>query len=454
MSIINKINIDKLKVNSAFKPYIAEALIELDNHFDEIGWDKFLSSSHLNNLYSFTISEFGDEKSSSEGEVDFDEKTLKVKNMKDIAVLKHELLHALKGEKIVSGVQMQGVKIITNENGRPKEIGRNLEEYLNEMMVGESGDHLYRDGADIVKLLYAIVGDGLVKASFNNDRSQVEDIFYDLTGSDEFLEMFEKRLSLVTAKNSPDNEVYMMAPAVLLIELYESIRTKQLTNTDLTKDDALKMLEQDKKIREILKSFSYGNLTEICLNIFNKKMSDLYKSDAIYELDYKASSEFEKTAKLTDKKDLSFVNPQYEVSALSGGDVLRDLYINQIKDAITDGEFKRNEEGLRKFIETMKHFQKYISLAIEENKEKQEMLDLDLPLFECDLTKAEETAFANNEYKRIFKMISIHLFGDVDEDFINKFSNPNLISDSEIAKQNMEKRIELFSTYIKTDHEV
>ena len=119
-------------------------------------------------------------------------------------------------------------------------------------------------------------------------------------------------------------------------------------------------------------------------------MSDLYKSDAIYELDYKVGSEFEKTAKLIDKKDLSFVDPKYVVSALSG-DVLRSMYENQIKDAITDGEFECGEEGLRKFIETIRHFQKCISLTIEENKESQILMDNGEPLYLLDKDKVCHT---------------------------------------------------------------
>ena len=452
MSIINKIEIDKLKVDSSFKPYIAEALIALDNHFDEMGWDKFLKPAHVQNLYAYTLSEFGETESSNIGEVDCDEKTLKVKDMKDIATLKHEIMHAMKDQKEVSGVTTQGVKVISS-NKEGEETSKVLEEFTNEMMVGEFKNELYGDGADVVKLLHTVVGDTLIDASLNNNRTQLEDLFYDLTGSDEFLKVFESRLFLINNKNRPENEACMLPPTILLIELYENIRTKELQNVNLTQEEALKMLEKDKEIRNIINSYSYGNLKTICLNVFNKKMSDLYKSDVIYELDYKVGSEFESIAKLIDKKDLSFVNPAYEVSALKG-DVLREMYETQIKDAITDGEFEQSEQGLRKFIETMKQFQKCISLTIEENKQSNILMDNGEPLFFLDKDKVEETVFSNKEYIRMFKMISIHLFGSVDEEFISKFSNPNLITDTEIAKQKMEERIQYFSQFIKTDHEV
>lgn len=452
MSIINKIDLDKLKVDSVYKPYVAEALISLDNHFDEMGWDKFLKPAHIENLYKYAFSELGESESSNIGEVDCDEKTLKVKSMKDISTLKHEIMHAMKDQKVVSGVTTQGVKVISN-NRDTEEFSKSLEEFTNEMMVGEFKNELYGDGADVVKLLHAVVGDGLIDASLNNNRTQLEDLFYDLTGSDEFLKAFESRLFLMNNKNRPENEACMLPPTILLIELYESIREKELKNTNLTQQEAQKMIEKDKQIRNIINSYSYGNLKEICLNVFNKKMSDLYKSDVIYKLDYKVGLEFEKCAKLIDKKDLSFVDPKYVVSALNG-DALREMYETQIKDAITDGEFEQSEQGLRKFIETMKHFQKCVSLTIEENKQSNILMDNGEPLFLLDKDKVEETVFSNKEYKRMFKMISIHLFGSVDEEFINKFSNPNLISDSEIAKQNMGKRIELFSTYIKSGLEV
>ncbi len=37
-------------------------------------------------------------------------KTVKVNDIKNIETLKHELLHAIKGEKEISGVKTQGVK--------------------------------------------------------------------------------------------------------------------------------------------------------------------------------------------------------------------------------------------------------------------------------------------------------------------------------------------------------
>ena len=102
----------------------------------------------------------------------------------------------------------------------------------------------------------------------------------------------------------------------------------------------------------------------------------------------------------------------------------------------------------------MKHFQKSISVAIEENKQRHELLEEGRPLYEIDTDVAEETAFSNEEYKRMFKMISIQLFGEIDKDFIQQISNRNLISNTEIAQQKLEEKIQIFSTYILPELEV
>ena len=56
-------------------------------------------------------------------------------------------------------------------------------------------------------------------------------------------------------------------------------------------------------------------------------------------------------------------------------------YEQQIARKIQNNEFPNTEEGLRKFIEEMRHFQKYIAITIEENKQKQELLEQDAPTF-------------------------------------------------------------------------
>lgn len=61
MAHIRDIDISKLNIDESLKPYIAEALIELDDLFDEKGWDKFLSSRQIEGLYDYTISEFAEE---------------------------------------------------------------------------------------------------------------------------------------------------------------------------------------------------------------------------------------------------------------------------------------------------------------------------------------------------------------------------------------------------------
>ena len=211
MAHIRDIDISKLNIDESLKPYIAEALIELDDLFDEKGWDKFLSSRQIEGLYDYTISEFAerDIDKNEGGTVSYDEKTVKVNDIKNIETLKHELLHAIKGEKEISGVKTQGVKQLYK--GGLEARGRSTEEYLNEMMVGENGDVAYRDGTAVARMMYAVMGDDIVEASLNGDRDQFEDLFYDKTGSDDFLKIFEDRLELINTMNVPENEVYMLS---------------------------------------------------------------------------------------------------------------------------------------------------------------------------------------------------------------------------------------------------
>jgi len=254
---------------------------------------------------------------------------------------------------------------------------------------------------------------------------------------------------LIDTANKDSNEVYMMSPAVILIGLYTQMREKSLKNTNLTKADAIKMIEKDEQIRTLLKEFGFENLSAICLNIFNKKISDIYKSDDIYELDYATSIEFEKSSKLIDKTDLSFVDYAYEDSALNGGDILRNTYELQIARKIENNEFPNTEHGLRSFIEIMRHFQKDIAIHIKKNKQKQEFIELDIPTFETNPIQSEEIAFSNKRYKKLFAKMSERLFGVVDEEFVQKLSNPSLISDTEIALQHLEKKIVYFAKDIK-----
>ena len=58
MAHIRNIDINKLKIDESLKTYIAEALIQLDDLFDEKGWDIFLSEKQIKGLYDYTISEF------------------------------------------------------------------------------------------------------------------------------------------------------------------------------------------------------------------------------------------------------------------------------------------------------------------------------------------------------------------------------------------------------------
>lgn len=259
MAHIRDIDISKLNIDESLKPYIAEALIELDDLFDEKGWDKFLSSRQIEGLYDYTISEFAerDIDKNEGGTVSYDEKTVKVNDIKNIETLKHELLHAIKGEKEISGVKTQGVKQLYK--GGLEARGRSTEEYLNEMMVGENGDVAYRDGTAVARMMYAVMGDDIVEASLNGDRDQFEDLFYDKTGSDDFLKIFEDRLELINTMNVPENEVYMLSPVVSLIELHEITRAQELGNPNLTRDDALRMLAKDEEIRDAIKSLGFEN---------------------------------------------------------------------------------------------------------------------------------------------------------------------------------------------------
>lgn len=445
MAHIRDIDISKLNIDVSLRPYIAEALIQLDDLFDEKGWDKFLSEKQIEGLYNYTISEFAerDIDQNEGGTVSYDEKTIKVADIKNISTLKHEILHAIKGEKEISGVKTQGIKQLYK--GGLEARGRSTEEYLNEMMVGENGDIAYRDGTAVTKLMYAVMGDVVVEASLKNDREQFENAFYDRTGSDEFLETFEGRLDLINTMNVPENEVYMLSPVVSLIELHEITRAQELSNPNLTRDDALKMLAKDEEIREAIKGLGFENLSSICMDIFDKRMSDLYKSDAIYELDVSVSNEFEKSMKLIDKRDLSHVDNEYIDGALNGGDTLRKTYEDKIRKSIENGDFTNDEEGLRRYVETIQHYQKNIAIPVEDNKQKQELQEMGLPTYDINPDLSEQTAFANDQYADFNKMISMQMLGRVDEDFINFLGSSNIISETDISKENREKYIEHFA---------
>lgn len=58
---------------------------------------------------------------------------------------------------------------------------------------------------------------------------------------------------------------------------------------------------------------------------------------------------------------------------------------------------------------------------------------------------SEQTAFANDQFIDFNKMISMQILGRVDEDFINFLGSPNIISETDISKENREKYIEHFS---------
>ena len=51
MSRIRDIDIEKVLIDSKYKPYLYEALIELDKEFDINGWSKFLKPNHIENIY-------------------------------------------------------------------------------------------------------------------------------------------------------------------------------------------------------------------------------------------------------------------------------------------------------------------------------------------------------------------------------------------------------------------
>ena len=445
MAHIRDIDINKLNIDESLKPYIAEVLIQLDDLFDEKGWNTFLSEKQIKGLYDYTISEFAEEDvdKNEGGTVSYDKKTIKVADVKNISTLKHEILHAIKGEKEISGVKTQGVKQLYK--GGLEVRGRSTEEYLNEMMVGEHGDIAYRDGTAVTKLMYAVMGDDVVEASLKNDREHFENAFYDKTGSDEFLEIFEGRLDLINTMNVPENEAYMLSPVVSLIELHSINRAQELSNQNLTRDDALKMLAKDEEIREAIKGLGFENLSSICTYIFDKEMSDLYKSDAIYELDVSVSNELEKSLKLIDKRDLSHVDNEYIDGALNGGDTLRKTYEDKIRKSIENGDFTNDEEGLRRYVETIQHYQKNIAIPVEDNRQKQELQEMGLPTYDINPDLSEQTAFANDKFTDFNKMISLQMLGRVDKDFMNFLGSSNIISETDISKENREKYIEHFA---------
>ena len=181
------------------------------------------------------------------------------------------------------------------------------------------------------------------------------------------------------------------------------------------------------------------------MDIFDKRMSDLYKSDAIYELDVSVSNEFEKSMKLIDKRNLSYVDNEYIDGALNGGDTLRRTYEDKIRKSIENGDFTNDEDGLRKYVETIQHYQKNIAIPVEDNRQKQELQEIGLPTYDMNPDLSEQTAFTNDQFIDFNKMISMQILGRVDEDFINFLGSPNIISETDISKENREKYIEHFS---------
>ena len=171
-------------------------------------------------------------------------------------------------------------------------------------------------------------------------------------------------------------------------------------------------------------------------------LEDLYNRNIIkFHYDYPK----EKSMKLIDKRDLSHVDNEYIDGALNGGDTLRKTYEDKIRQSIENGEFTNDEEGLRKYVETIQHYQKNIAIPVEDNKQKQELQEMGLPTYDMNPDLSEQTAFANDQFTDFNKMISMQMLGRVDEDFINFLGSANIISDTDISKENREQYIEHFS---------
>ena len=68
-----------------------------------------------------------------------------------------------------------------------------------------------------------------------------------------------------------------------------------------------------------------------------------------------------------------------------------------------------------------------------------------LPTYDINPDLSEQTAFANDQFTNFNKMISEQMLGRVDADFINFLGSPNIISETDISKENREKHIEYFT---------
>ena len=53
---------------------------------------------------------------------------------------------------------------------------------------------------------------------------------------------------------------------------------------------------------------------------------------------------------------------------INSDDTLRRTYEDKIRKSIENGDFTNVEEGLRKYVETIQHYQKNIAILVENNR--------------------------------------------------------------------------------------
>lgn len=83
--------------------------------------------------------------------------------------------------------------------------------------------------------------------------------------------------------------------------------------------------------------------------------------------------------------------------------------------------------------------------SVEDNRQKQELQEIGLPIYDRIQICQNKQHLANDQFIDFNKMISMQILGRVDEDFINFLGSPNIISETDISKENREKYIEHFS---------
>lgn len=448
---ITDVDINKLNMPEDFRSAMATALLELQDRFDENDWNGILTKQQIEGLYSYEFTRFEEQdKQSYEGEVDFENKTLRIPNGPiDIQTLKHELVHVLKGQKEKAKIKSQGVKQIYPD-GSAK--GKALEEYLTEYISGGTGEGVYRDGTVIAQLMHKILGQDVIKASLSNDRTQLEDVFYYRTGGDETFQDFEPSVDLLKTSNDQSNEVAMLRPVIEMIQLYDIERREILAGEVVTRQDVAIMLERDLQIKDMLKNVPYKELGEMAIEIFDKLSQDLYTNpEIIDDMDVLASEMLEKHTRTMLDRDLSQIDASYIESAMNGGEPLYQRYLSQIDEMIEDGEFSKDENGLKLYLQIMSNVNHDIGEEVIKHSRIIEgrIGGEDINPWMIDT----EELYDRPELKELHKKFSVYIFGQENSDFEAFLKNMITLPQTEGGKKVFADKLKGFIEQSKQQQE-